>query len=50
MVILASLMIPVQVVLVPFSKTILAFGLLNTRSGLIIIDTRHSFSRSASIS
>jgi multiple sugar transport system permease protein len=35
-VILASLMIPVQVVLVPFSKTILALGLLNTRSGLII--------------
>jgi ABC-type glycerol-3-phosphate transport system permease component len=35
-VILASMMIPVQVVLVPFSKTILALGLLNTRAGLII--------------
>lgn len=35
-VILASLMIPVQVVLVPFYKTILALDLLNTRSGLIL--------------
>lgn len=34
--ILASLMIPVQVVLVPFYKTIIAFGLLNTRIGLIL--------------
>ncbi|NUX59215.1 carbohydrate ABC transporter permease [Paraburkholderia youngii] len=35
-VILASLMIPVQVVLVPFYRTIIALGLLNTRVGLII--------------
>lgn len=35
-VILASLMIPVQVVLVPFYKTILVLDLLNTRSGLIL--------------
>ncbi len=35
-VILASLMIPVQVILVPFSKIILALGLLNTLPGLII--------------
>jgi len=35
-VILASLMIPVQVVLVPFSKIILALGLLNTLPGVII--------------
>lgn len=34
--ILASLMIPVQVVLVPFYKTVIAFGLLNTRIGLIL--------------
>lgn len=34
-VILASLMIPVQVVLVPFYQTIIALGLLNTRIGLI---------------
>lgn len=35
-VILASLMIPVQVVLVPFYKTIIGLGLLNTHLGLII--------------
>lgn len=35
-VILASLMIPVQVVLVPFYKTIIGIGLLNTRTGLIL--------------
>jgi len=35
-VILASLMIPVQVVLVPFYKTIIGLGLLNTRAGLIL--------------
>jgi ABC-type glycerol-3-phosphate transport system permease component len=35
-VILASLMIPVQVVLVPFYQTIVGLGLLNTRIGLII--------------
>jgi len=35
-VILASLMIPVQVVLVPFYKTIIGLGLLNTHIGLII--------------
>ncbi|HTJ93823.1 MAG TPA: carbohydrate ABC transporter permease [Pararobbsia sp.] len=35
-VILASLMIPVQVVLVPFYQTIIALGLLNTRVGLIV--------------
>jgi len=34
--ILASLMIPVQVILVPFYQTIIATGLLNTRIGLII--------------
>lgn len=36
MVILASLMIPVQVVLVPFYRTIIALDLVNTRIGLII--------------
>lgn len=35
-VILASLMIPVQVVLVPFYQTIVALDLLNTRIGLIL--------------
>jgi multiple sugar transport system permease protein len=35
-VILASLMIPVQVVLVPFYKTIIGLGLLNSRAGLIL--------------
>lgn len=35
-VILASLMIPVQVVLVPFYQTIIATGLINTRIGLIL--------------
>ena len=35
-VILASLMIPVQVVLVPFYRTIVTLGLVNTRIGLII--------------
>lgn len=35
-VILAGLMIPVQVVLVPFYKTILLLDLLNTRIGLIL--------------
>ena len=35
-VILAALMIPVQVVLVPFYKTIIALGLLNSRAGLIV--------------
>lgn len=35
-VLLASLMIPVQVVLVPFYQTIIALGLLNTRIGLIV--------------
>lgn len=35
-VILASLMVPVQVVLVPFYRTVIAFDLLNTRVGLII--------------
>lgn len=34
--ILASLMIPVQVVLVPFYQTIIGLGLLNTRIGLIL--------------
>lgn len=34
--ILASLMIPVQVILVPFYQTIINTGLLNTRTGLII--------------
>lgn len=36
MVVLASLMIPVQVVLVPFYRTIIALDLVNTRIGLII--------------
>jgi multiple sugar transport system permease protein len=35
-VILAALMIPVQVVLVPFYKTIIGLGLLNSRAGLIV--------------
>lgn len=35
-VILAALMIPVQVVLVPFYQTIIGLGLLNTRAGLIL--------------
>ena len=35
-IILASLMIPVQVVLVPFYRTIVTLGLVNTRIGLII--------------
>jgi ABC-type glycerol-3-phosphate transport system permease component len=35
-VILAALMIPVQVVLVPFYRTIITFDLINTRTGLII--------------
>ena len=35
-VMLASLMIPVQVVLVPFYRTIVTLGLVNTRIGLII--------------
>lgn len=35
-VILASLMIPVQVVLVPFYQTIIALDLINTRVGLVI--------------
>ena len=35
-VVLASLMIPVQVVLVPFYRTIVTLGLVNTRIGLII--------------
>jgi len=34
--ILAALMIPVQVVLVPFYRTVIALGLINTRVGLII--------------
>lgn len=38
-VILASLMIPVQVVLVPFYKTMLGLGLVNTRIGLILAYT-----------
>jgi ABC-type glycerol-3-phosphate transport system permease component len=38
-VILASLMIPVQVVLVPFYQTIIALGLLNTHAGLILAYT-----------
>lgn len=38
-VILASLMIPVQVVLVPFYQTMIALGLLNTRIGLIVAYT-----------
>ncbi|WP_137153593.1 carbohydrate ABC transporter permease [Rhizobium sp. FKL33] len=36
MVVLASLMIPVQVVLVPFYRTIVTLDLVNTRIGLII--------------
>jgi multiple sugar transport system permease protein len=36
LVILASLMIPVQVVLVPFYRTIIALDLVNTRIGLIV--------------
>jgi ABC-type glycerol-3-phosphate transport system permease component len=36
LVILASLMIPVQVVLVPFYRTVIALDLVNTRVGLII--------------
>ena len=36
MVVLASLMIPVQVVLVPFYRTIITLGLVNTRIGLIL--------------
>ena len=35
-VILASLMIPVQVVLVPFYQTVVGLGLINTRIGLIL--------------
>lgn len=35
-IVLASLMIPVQVVLVPFYRTIITLGLVNTRIGLII--------------
>jgi len=35
-IILAALMIPVQVVLVPFYKTIIGLGLLNARVGLIV--------------
>ncbi len=38
-VILASLMIPEQVVLVPFYRTMLALDLINTRIGLIIAYT-----------
>jgi ABC-type glycerol-3-phosphate transport system permease component len=38
-VILASLMIPVQVVLVPFYRTMLGLGLVNTRIGLILAYT-----------
>lgn len=34
--ILASLMIPVQVVLVPFYQTVSGLGLINTRTGLIL--------------
>ena len=36
MVILSSLMIPVQVVLVPFNRTMIALDLVNTRIGLIV--------------
>ena len=36
LVILASLMIPIQVVLVPFYRTVIALDLVNTRTGLII--------------
>jgi multiple sugar transport system permease protein len=39
MVILASLMIPIQVVLVPFYRTMIALDLVNTRIGLIIAYT-----------
>ena len=35
-IILASLMIPIQVVLVPFYRTVIALDLINTRIGLII--------------
>jgi ABC-type glycerol-3-phosphate transport system permease component len=38
-VILASLMIPVQVVLVPFYRTMIALDLINTRIGLILAYT-----------
>ena len=38
-VILASLMIPVQVVLVPFYRTMMGLGLINTRFGLILAYT-----------
>lgn len=38
-VILASLMIPVQVVLVPFYRTMLGLGLVNTRIGLVLAYT-----------
>lgn len=38
-VILASLMIPVQVVLVPFYRTMMGLGLINTRFGLIVAYT-----------
>ena len=38
-VILASLMIPVQVVLVPFYRTMIALDLINTRLGLILAYT-----------
>lgn len=38
-VILASLMIPVQVVLVPFYRTMIALHLINTRTGLILAYT-----------
>ncbi|MBC7740496.1 MAG: carbohydrate ABC transporter permease [Candidatus Saccharibacteria bacterium] len=38
-VILASLMIPVQVVLVPFYRTMIALDLINTRAGLILAYT-----------
>jgi ABC-type glycerol-3-phosphate transport system permease component len=41
-VVLASLMIPVQVVLVPFYRTIITLGLVNTRIGLIISYTPSS--------
>jgi multiple sugar transport system permease protein len=37
--VLATMMIPVQVVLVPFYRTMIALGLLNTRIGLIIAYT-----------
>lgn len=38
-VILAALMIPVQVVLVPFYRTMIGLGLINTRIGLILAYT-----------